>query len=100
MGKSCAVHAWPVFVDSHQLENAIVNLAVNARDAMDGEGTLTISSDNVTLTANAVGDIQPGEYLRISVSDIGSGRSAVGGWAASPEHAGASADRPPERSAL
>jgi hypothetical protein len=39
--------AWPVFVDSHQLENAILNLAVNARDAMDGAGTLTISTDNI-----------------------------------------------------
>ena len=65
--------AWPVFVDSHQLENAILNLAVNARDAMDGEGQLTISTANVTLAANAVGDIQPGEYLRISVADEGCG---------------------------
>ena len=65
--------AWPVFVDSHQLENAILNLAVNGRDAMDGEGQLTISTANETLTANAVGDIQPGEYLRISVTDEGCG---------------------------
>jgi signal transduction histidine kinase/CheY-like chemotaxis protein len=65
--------AWPVFVDSHQLENAILNLAVNARDAMDGEGQLTISTANETMAANAVGDIQPGEYLRISVSDEGCG---------------------------
>ena len=34
--------AWPVFVDPHQLENAILNLAVNARDAMDGTGKLVI----------------------------------------------------------
>jgi len=65
--------AWPVFVDSHQLENAILNLAVNGRDAMDGEGQLTIETANETLTANAVGDIQPGEYLRISVTDSGCG---------------------------
>lgn len=67
--------AWPVFVDSHQLENAILNLAVNGRDAMDGEGQLVISTANEVVTANAVGDIQPGEYLRISVSDVGSGMS-------------------------
>jgi signal transduction histidine kinase/ActR/RegA family two-component response regulator len=67
--------AWPVFVDSHQLENAILNLAVNGRDAMDGEGQLIISTANEVVTANAVGDIQPGEYLRISVSDVGSGMS-------------------------
>ena len=65
--------AWPVFVDSHQLENAIVNLAVNGRDAMDGEGQLTITTSNETLAANAVGDIQSGEYLRISVTDTGCG---------------------------
>jgi signal transduction histidine kinase len=65
--------AWPVFVDSHQLENAILNLAVNGRDAMDGEGQLTITTANETLAANAVGDIQPGDYLRISVTDDGCG---------------------------
>ncbi len=70
-----APHAWPVFVDPHQLENAILNLAVNARDAMDGEGQLTISSENVTTAANAVGDIQPGEYLKISITDEGCGMS-------------------------
>ena len=70
-----APDAWPVFVDPHQLENAILNLAVNARDAMDGEGQLTISSANVTMAANAVGDIQPGEYLRISITDEGCGMS-------------------------
>ena len=65
--------AWPIYVDSHQLENAIVNLAVNARDAMDGVGTLRIASKNVTLASNEVGDIQAGDYLRISVIDTGSG---------------------------
>ena len=70
-----ATGAWPTFVDPHQLENAIVNLAVNARDAMDGVGTLVIETVNVTLGANAVGDIQPGDYVRISVTDTGSGMS-------------------------
>jgi signal transduction histidine kinase len=65
--------AWPVFVDPHQLENAIVNLAVNARDAMDGQGTLTIRSCNVQMDANEVGDIRAGEYLCIEVSDTGCG---------------------------
>ena len=70
-----APDAWPVFVDPHQLENAILNLAVNARDAMDGEGQLTIASQNVTTAANAVGDIQPGDYLKISITDEGCGMS-------------------------
>ena len=68
-----APDAWPVFVDPHQLENAILNLAVNARDAMDGEGQLTIASENVTMVANSVGDIQPGDYLKISITDEGCG---------------------------
>nr|WP_294848929.1 ATP-binding protein [uncultured Sphingomonas sp.] len=65
--------AWPIFVDPHQLENAILNLAVNARDAMDGAGTLRIRTTNETVTANMVGDIQAGEYLRIDVTDTGCG---------------------------
>jgi len=65
--------AWPIYVDPHQLENAIVNLAVNARDAMNGEGLMRISTENVRLAANEVGDIQPGEYLKISVTDTGCG---------------------------
>ena len=48
-----AAEAWPVFVDPHQLENAILNLAVNARDAMDGIGTMHISTANVAMDANA-----------------------------------------------
>ncbi|MEA1072836.1 ATP-binding protein [Sphingomonas sp. LY160] len=70
-----AADAWPVFVDSHQLENAILNLAVNARDAMDGTGTMTIVTRNVTLASNAVGDIRPGDYLAIEVADTGCGMS-------------------------
>ncbi|MBB3763128.1 ATP-binding protein [Sphingomicrobium lutaoense] len=65
--------AWPVFVDALQLENAILNLAVNARDAMDGKGDLTIRTANMKLAANEVGDIRAGEYLVISVSDTGCG---------------------------
>ena len=67
--------AWPVFVDSHQLENAILNLAVNARDAMENGGTLTIATENVKLAANEVGDVRPGEYLKLSVTDTGCGMS-------------------------
>jgi len=68
--------AWPVFVDPHQLENAIVNLAVNARDAMDGQGTLTIQSRNMSMEANQVGDIRAGEYLVIEVTDTGCGMTS------------------------
>jgi signal transduction histidine kinase len=65
--------AWPTYVDPHQLENAIVNLAVNARDAMNGEGQMRICAENVTVTANEVGDVRAGEYVKISVADSGCG---------------------------
>ena len=65
--------SWPIYVDPHQLENAIVNLSVNARDAMDGTGMLRISTANVKMSNSEVGDIRAGEYVRISVSDTGCG---------------------------
>ena len=68
--------AWPTYVDPHQLENAIVNLAVNARDAMDGEGQMRIATENVTLAANQVGDVRAGEYVKVSVTDTGCGMAA------------------------
>ena len=64
---------WPTYVDPHQLENAIVNLAVNARDAMDGQGVMRVTTENVALAANEVGDVRPGEYVKISVCDTGCG---------------------------
>ncbi|NUT00575.1 MAG: response regulator [Sphingomonas sp.] len=68
-----APDVWPIYVDPHQLENAIVNLAVNARDAMEGGGAMRITGSNVSLTANEVGDVRAGEYVRISVTDTGCG---------------------------
>src|SRR3954447_5270337 len=64
---------WPIYVDPHQLENAIVNLAVNARDAMDGEGHMRIATENLRIAANQVGDIRAGDYVKISVTDTGCG---------------------------
>ena len=64
---------WDVWCDPNQLENAILNLAVNARDAMDGEGDLTIETANVTLQEGEVGEARPGNYVRIAVTDTGIG---------------------------
>jgi signal transduction histidine kinase/ActR/RegA family two-component response regulator len=64
---------WNVSVDTNQLENAVLNLAVNARDAMDGEGRLAISVENVALARGQIGELDSGDYVRISVSDTGSG---------------------------
>ncbi|MDO7841977.1 ATP-binding protein [Sphingomonas immobilis] len=64
---------WQVRVDRLQLENVVLNLAVNARDAMDGRGTLTITTAGTTLSAGAVGDCPAGEYVSLSVTDTGAG---------------------------
>ena len=62
-----------IWVDKHQLENALLNLAVNARDAMDGEGVLTIETGARTIADGEFGSTRPGEYVVISVSDTGCG---------------------------
>lgn len=66
---------WLTQVDANQLENALLNLCINARDAMPAGGTLTINTANAVLDdRGAAGcDLAPGEYLTLSVSDTGSG---------------------------
>lgn len=70
--------SWHINVDRNQLENAILNLAINARDAMAGEGTIELSAENVTLDRKfcAGKGISPGDYVRVSVADTGAGMSA------------------------
>ncbi|WP_416423991.1 ATP-binding protein [Pseudomonas sp. App30] len=69
---------WLTQVDANQLENALLNLCINARDAMPLGGTLGIQTRNCTLAAKAARerDLVPGEYLALSVSDTGSGMSS------------------------
>ncbi|HEV7658671.1 MAG TPA: response regulator [Allosphingosinicella sp.] len=67
---------WPTFADPAQLENALINLAVNARDAMAGGGKLTIETANTHLDdlyAQQNAEVRPGRYVMISVSDTGTG---------------------------
>jgi CheY-like chemotaxis protein len=67
---------WPSFIDPSQLENAVLNLAVNARDAMPEGGRISISTSNFVLdgaAARALPDMRPGDYVTVSVADNGFG---------------------------
>jgi CheY-like chemotaxis protein len=64
---------WPARIDPGQLENAIVNLAINARDAMPDGGKLTITTANVTVPEDGDHEVPPGEYVEIAVADTGAG---------------------------
>ena len=69
---------WPVKADLHQFEQVIVNLAVNARDAMPNGGKLTIRTaniDEVEARALAIRELQPGDYVLVEVRDTGTGMS-------------------------
>ena len=67
---------WRIFVDQHQMENALLNLCVNARDAMEGRGKLTISTGQAQLAANQIGECPAGDYVTVSVTDNGCGMTA------------------------
>ena len=73
-----AIGLWPTLCDPNQLENAILNLCINARDAMPEGGRLTIETANMWLDARAARerDMQPGQYVAICVSDTGVGMSS------------------------
>ncbi len=67
---------WNTFVDAMQVENAILNLAINARDAMGGHGKLTIETANAFLDADYAarhGEVDQGQYVMIAVTDTGCG---------------------------
>jgi signal transduction histidine kinase len=67
---------WHIWADRHELENTILNLAVNARDAMDGRGRLTIRTDARTLAAGEIGHCLAGDHVAIAVSDTGCGMTS------------------------
>ena len=67
---------WSTLVDTAQVENAVLNLCINGRDAMNGHGRLTIEVANASLDeqyAKRHAEVQPGQYVRIAVTDTGCG---------------------------
>jgi PAS domain S-box-containing protein len=64
---------WPVFVDIHELELALINLVVNARDAMPDGGRVAVSARNVELRSEDSAERLRGEFVALSVSDTGCG---------------------------
>ncbi|MGI9403404.1 MAG: PAS domain S-box protein, partial [Hyphomicrobium sp.] len=69
---------WPTRADPSEVENAVLNLAINARDAMPDGGKLVIETRNVTVNKagiEAPGSVAAGDYVRISVTDTGTGMS-------------------------
>ena len=68
-----AADLWPAHVDANQLELALLNLAVNARDAMPEGGRLTLSAHNATVVAAADDALDAGDYVCLAVADTGAG---------------------------
>ncbi|MBK1658809.1 hybrid sensor histidine kinase/response regulator [Paracraurococcus ruber] len=74
----------PVFADRGQFETVLVNLATNARDAMEGGGRLTLTAAEVTVPPRSaggpalpeIGGLRPGDYIRVAVADTGAGMDA------------------------
>lgn len=64
---------WDAFADQAQLELALVNLIINARDAMPSGGTVTVAAENRELNESNWAELPPGHYIQLSVSDTGTG---------------------------
>lgn len=70
---------WPICVDEHELEDAIINLSINAMHAMDGEGRLTFQTQNISLNEMEAKfqHLPTGDYVLLSLGDTGSGMDDV-----------------------
>jgi PAS domain S-box-containing protein len=68
--------AWPAYTDGHQLENALLNLVINARDAMPDGGKLVVHTENLRVEQHQPNAPEPGDYVVLCVADNGAGMSA------------------------
>lgn len=84
LGETIELHSnlglgtWTALIDPYQFENVLINLSINARDAMPGGGVLTIKTANITLDEDHAAqfeDVMPGDYVKVTVSDTGAGMS-------------------------
>ena len=76
LSTSLAREVWPTRADPGQFQSAIVNMAVNARDAMPQGGKLVVETRNILLDddhADFQSELKPGEYVQLSISDTGTG---------------------------
>ena len=75
LGTSLADDLWRVRIDPGQLENALVNLAINARDALEDGGNLHIQTSNTVVNKGDLtnNDVAPGEYVQVTIRDNGTG---------------------------
>jgi PAS domain S-box-containing protein len=75
---ACAPRSWLVLVDANQLESALLNLCINARDAMPDGGSLIVETSNLALQDREAKELElnPADYVLMSVADTGSGMSA------------------------
>ncbi len=70
-----AAELWPTLVDPSQLENALLKLCINARDAMPGDGRITVETANRWIDGRGAREreLEPGQYVSLCVSDTGTG---------------------------
>ncbi|WP_414649269.1 sensor histidine kinase [Dyella sp.] len=67
---------WSVFCDANQMENAILNLIINARDAMPSGGRITLRTEDITVdTGRRVNEVPAGDHVHLQVTDTGTGMS-------------------------